>query len=63
MDAGKLVKLAKNWKTVPEHVNCTTEEETPSEESSTIQPRSEEAYVLDASECSSIKFLEHIQVL
>jgi hypothetical protein len=62
MDAGKLVKLAKNWKSVPEHVNCTTKEETPSEESSVIQP-GEEIYLLDASECSNIKFLEHIQVL
>ena len=62
MDAGHMVKLAKNWETVPDQLNCTTEPEIPSPEVATIPPQSDKVYELDASECGSIKHLEHIQL-
>jgi len=62
MDAGKMVKLAKKWKNVPGHFNCTSDQNIPSGNSSTISAESEESYYLDASSCSEIKYIEHIQV-
>lgn len=59
MDAGKLAKVAKVWKTVPKQVNCTTEL---SAKEVTIKPVSSETFTIDASSCSHIKHLEHVQV-
>jgi furin len=60
MDAGKLVTLAKNWKNVPEHANCTTKPEVPTPDTATIPPQSEQPYEIDASECKDVEFLEHV---
>jgi hypothetical protein len=63
MDAGKLVKQAKNWKTVPEHFNCTAEQESLSGDLAIISAASEKSYTLDASSCSEIIYIEHLQVM
>jgi len=54
-----LVSVAKDWKTVPNQVNCST---TLIDQEATIIPLSAETFIIDASNCSHIKHLEHIQV-
>ncbi len=65
MDAGSMVKLAKEWQPVPESLNCSTapgQSGVNPNRQRVIKPGTEEVILLDAANCDDIKFLEHIHL-
>lgn len=58
MDAGAMVKLAKKWKAVPEQHKC--EIKAPYTEKN-IPAKSKVTLDLKVTDCSGVKFLEHVQ--
>ncbi|KDR13521.1 hypothetical protein L798_11434, partial [Zootermopsis nevadensis] len=58
MDAYEMVKLARNWKTVPEQHKC--EVSAPHTEK-LIPPKSHVSLQLHVRECAGVNFLEHVQ--
>ena len=65
MDAGAMVRLAKNWEPVPIQHICTTE---PGQSGVNpnrqivVKPQTETRVSLDASNCDRVKFLEHLHL-
>jgi len=65
MDAGAMVRLAKNWEPVPIQHICTTEPGQSGVNPNSqivIKPQTETRVSLDASNCDRVKFLEHLHL-
>ncbi len=61
MDAYAMITLAKDWKPVPAMVNCSISSTgSGAHVGRTINDGDESSFQLDASNCSSIEFLEHV---
>ena len=63
MDAGAMVRLAKDWKTVPEGKVCTTNPKQSGISNISIKGNSEKLIELDASNCGAINHMEHLHLL
>ena len=60
MKANKILRMAKEWKTVPKQISCDSSNAL--DEPILIGAREETPIKLDASSCDSIKFLEHVHL-
>ena len=63
MDAGAMVRLAKDWQTVPEGKVCTTNPKQSIDSNISIKGNSEKLIELDASNCGAINHMEHLHLL
>ena len=63
MDAGAMVRLAKDWVTVPEGKVCTTKPKQSGISNISIKGNSEQIIELDASNCGAINHMEHLHLL
>ncbi len=61
MNAGAMTRLARDWKTVPEQKKCSTLQNV-LEKPLVIGPGQETIVAVDASKCSFIQHLEHVQL-
>ncbi|KAI5695615.1 hypothetical protein M8J75_000867 [Diaphorina citri] len=61
MDATAMVRLARQWKTVPEQFKCEASPSEPSEMERPIPAKSSIRLKLDVTECPHVNYLEHVQ--